>query len=403
MAVWTSGIILKSLGHADTEIAMVTGTIGIAWSAKPIAAPFLEIVRTKRSLVLALEVAVALALAGLALAIGLGGSLPLIVAALWVMALSSAAHDVCADGIYVTALGRKRQALWIPALTVSPAIARVLATAGVVALGGTLIGAGYAASTVWMGAVGAGAVVMAALAAYHALVLPTGSLTRHPENSGEAARALRATVVSFFRKKSIGGMLGVVALLRLGEGLLASESEMFMKVKPGDGGLGMTLSDLGLMGSVTGIPKLGGTVLGGVLVARFGLRHMMVFLALGACAPQLCCLLLSLATSPDHPLSPFTGAVVMSLGGLGQAFGSVAIPIYLMQQVAPGERAMSHYAFAVTIAALVMVPSQALSGLLADTMGYRTFFVVVLMASIPGVIAARKAPFPDDTAGSTTG
>jgi PAT family beta-lactamase induction signal transducer AmpG len=51
---------------------------------------------------------------------------------------------------------------------------------------------------------------------------------------------------------------------------------------------------------------------------------------------------------------------------------------------------------------LVLIPTQMASGPLADWMGYKTFFIFVLIASIPSVIAAWLAPFPntEPTAGS---
>jgi PAT family beta-lactamase induction signal transducer AmpG len=69
--------------------------------------------------------------------------------------------------------------------------------------------------------------------------------------------------------------------------------------------------------------------------------------------------------------------------------------LYMMQQIAPGKYKMTHYAFATSLMNLVLVPTQSVSGKLADWMGYKHFFIFVLIASIPSVIAAWKAPFPN--------
>jgi PAT family beta-lactamase induction signal transducer AmpG len=69
--------------------------------------------------------------------------------------------------------------------------------------------------------------------------------------------------------------------------------------------------------------------------------------------------------------------------------------IYMMQQIAPGKYKMTHYAFATALMNLVLVPTQMVSGPLADWLGYRKFFLFVLAASIPSVIAAWLAPFPN--------
>jgi len=39
MAIWVTGSMFSSLGHSDSEVALVTGSIGIAWSLKPLPGP----------------------------------------------------------------------------------------------------------------------------------------------------------------------------------------------------------------------------------------------------------------------------------------------------------------------------------------------------------------------------
>src|SRR5262249_47242635 len=79
----------------------------------------------------------------------------------------------------------------------------------------------------------------------------------------------------------------------------------------------------------------------------------------------------------------------------GYSFGFVANMLYMMQVISPGKYHMTHYAFCTSIMNLVLIPTQMASGPLADWMGYKAFFIFVLVASIPSVIAAWLAPFPD--------
>jgi PAT family beta-lactamase induction signal transducer AmpG len=69
--------------------------------------------------------------------------------------------------------------------------------------------------------------------------------------------------------------------------------------------------------------------------------------------------------------------------------------LYMMQQIAPGKYPMTHYAFCTALMNLVLVPTQMASGPLAQWLGYKGFFVFVMLASIPSVIAAWFAPFPN--------
>jgi len=68
--------------------------------------------------------------------------------------------------------------------------------------------------------------------------------------------------------------------------------------------------------------------------------------------------------------------------------------IYMMQQIAPGRCTMTHYAFATALMNLVLVPTAMVSGPLAEWLGFSTFFLVVMFASVPSVLAAWRAPFP---------
>jgi len=73
--------------------------------------------------------------------------------------------------------------------------------------------------------------------------------------------------------------------------------------------------------------------------------------------------------------------------------------LYMMQQISPGKYHMTHYAFCTALMNLVLVPTQMASGPLADWMGYGNFFIFVLIASIPSVIVAWFAPFPNSAEG----
>jgi PAT family beta-lactamase induction signal transducer AmpG len=100
-------------------------------------------------------------------------------------------------------------------------------------------------------------------------------------------------------------------------------------------------------------------------------------------------------TQPDN-LYIIGGAVVLEY--LGYGFGFVGLILFMMQQVAPGKYKMAHYAFASGIMNLgFMIPSM-LSGFISDWLGYKVFFIWVLVATIPVFIAAYFIPFanPDN-------
>ena len=77
----------------------------------------------------------------------------------------------------------------------------------------------------------------------------------------------------------------------------------------------------------------------------------------------------------------------------GYGFGFVGLTLYIMQQISPGKYKMAHYAFADGIMALgFMIPSM-LSGYISDFLGYKLFFIWVLVATIPSFLITFLAPF----------
>jgi PAT family beta-lactamase induction signal transducer AmpG len=62
-----------------------------------------------------------------------------------------------------------------------------------------------------------------------------------------------------------------------------------------------------------------------------------------------------------------------------------------MQQIAPGKYKTAHYAFADGIMALGFFIPSAISGYFSDLLGYKLFFVFVLVATIPSFLVTVLA------------
>ncbi|MFQ9996977.1 MAG: hypothetical protein ACLRV7_07880, partial [Hoylesella buccalis] len=88
----------------------------------------------------------------------------------------------------------------------------------------------------------------------------------------------------------------------------------------------------------------------------------------------------------------FIGSAI-GLEYFGYGFGFVGLTLFMMQQIAPGKHKMSHYAFASGIMNLgVMLPGM-MSGAVSDALGYRHFFVFVLLCTIPALLITWFVPF----------
>ncbi len=317
IATWAAGTMLKDLGHSDGDITVATAFIGLAWSLKPLWAAFVDRYKTKKFFVISMQIVMTGLLAAMGLALGVPDYLPLVIAALWLLAFASATQDICIDGIYITSLDDKRQSAWMGVQGVAWVLGRIFATMAVVWLAGRLERAGFAHSAAWTYALCASAGAMGALAAYHHIVLPTGSIPRGASDGdrapgggstrvvvGVSAGIVLAAVLGHFfsptlglvvgggaaasilvgwrdhvppflalvRKKAIWGMLAFVLLYRTGEGFLLQEAPLFLQSALDKGGVGLGLEQKSLVDGLSTIASLGGGLLGGAVAARVLVR-----------------------------------------------------------------------------------------------------------------------------------
>lgn len=397
VVIWVAGTMFKDLGHSDSEITLATASIGIAWSLKPFWAAFLDMYKTKKFFVLAMELVMALLLCAIAVALPLPNYFQIIIAVLWMLAFASATQDICADGVYITALDTKNQARYIGVQGVFWSVGRLFSTALLVWLAGALKEDHHlSAQAAWAWSMGLGAATLVLLAAYHWFMLPTGSVGVKPESMREAASTFGAAVVEFFKKESIWGMLLFVLLYRCSEGLLLVEGPLFLQASTADGGAGLSLKEKGIIdGTISTAVSLVAGLLGGAFLTKYGLhRKTLFFLALCLNVPHLSFVVLSQLAGPGHTLSLATIATLVTIEKFGYSFGMVANMLYMMQQISPGRFHMTHYAFANSLMNLTLVPTQMISGPLADHLGYQTYFIVVMFAAIPSLLGAWFAPFP---------
>jgi MFS transporter, PAT family, beta-lactamase induction signal transducer AmpG len=100
----------KSLGIPDSEITLALGSVGIAWSLKPLWAAFLDMYKTKKFFVLAMEALLGVLFMAVAMALPMPDFFKISIALFWVAAFASSTQDICADGVYLTALDETNQA-----------------------------------------------------------------------------------------------------------------------------------------------------------------------------------------------------------------------------------------------------------------------------------------------------
>jgi PAT family beta-lactamase induction signal transducer AmpG len=392
MITWVAATMFKNLGHSDTEITFWVGNLTLVWSLKPLWAAFLDMFKTKKWIVLVMEVLIAGLLGLVAFTLSLPAYFHISIAVLLLMAFASATQDICMDGIYITTLDKKMQAKYVGFLGLFWNIGRLFSMSVIVFVA-SYFGEGQTSSWAIAWCVAAG--VMSALAGYHLFFLPKGSVSKRPESFKEVRTTFLDAWVDFFRKPQIWGMLMFVFLFRSGEGLLLGVGHLFLQADPAAGGIGLSLAQKSVIdGMVSIAASLVGGILGGLFISKYGLKKTLFTMAICLNLPNLTYVYLAYAADGGQPVTLVTVATLVTIEKFFYSFGFVANMLYMMQQISPGKYHMTHYAFCTAIMNLVLWPTTAVSGLLADYFGYFVFFIIVMFATIPSFFAAWFAPFP---------
>ncbi len=385
-----SVLMFSDMGISNTQIAFWTSLIMLPWTLKPLWSPFLEIFKTKKFFVVVTEMITGIAFALVALSLPLPGFFCYAIALMGVIAFSGATHDIAGDGVYLTELNTTQQAQYIGWQGAFYNLAKILTNGGMVYLAGALkgsLGTVYA----WMTIMLICAALMIAMQLYHFFRLPS-----RPNQPGEVhnvrqtGQALWEVIRTFFAKKHIVYYIGFILLYRFAEGYAMKIVPLFLKAPVELGGLGIDVKDIGLIyGTFGAAAFILGSVLAGYYISALGLRRALFSLCCSFNIPFLVYLLLAIY-QPSNLWLVGSG-IVFEYFGYG--FGFVGLMLFMMQQVAPGKHQMAHYAFATGIMNLgVMLPGM-LSGYLSDVLGYRNFFIWVLIATIPAFIITWFVPF----------
>ena len=389
-----SVLMFESMGISDTKIAFWTSLIMLPWTIKFLWSPVLEMFKTKKHFIVATQLLTGLTFGLVALSLPLNDYFTYTIALLAVVAFSGSTNDIATDGIYMDVLSSQLQAKYIGWQGASYNLAKILTSGAFVYLAGELEKS-YGVVDAWMVVMGIYGVVMILLAFYHIRMLPSGGSAKEVKSLSEGFKTLWDVIKTFFHKKNIFLYIGFIIIYRFAEGFAIKIAPLFFKAGVAEGGLGLTTSEVGIIygGFGSGAFVLG-SLLAGYFIAWRGLKKSLLVLVASFNIPFVMFAILAYY-QPDN-IYIIGGAVVLEY--LGYGFGFVGLILFMMQQVAPGKYKMAHYAFASGIMNLgFMIPSM-LSGYFSDLLGYKSFFIWVLVATIPVFIAAYFVPFghPDN-------
>jgi len=388
-----SVLMYKSVGISDTQIAFWTSLIMLPWTLKPLWSPFLSMFKTKKYFVVVTQFITGLLFALIALSLQLPGFFTISIILMAIIAFSGATHDIATDGVYMNELSKADQSKYIGWQGAFYNLAKITAVGGLVYFAGLMI-ANVGHIYAWMMVMGICSILMILLGIYHLKVLPSGgNATTEVKTLRDAYVNLWDVITTFFQKKYILWYICFIIFYRFAEGFQVKIVPLFLKTSLASQGLGLSEQEIGLYYGTFGVVAfIAGSVAAGYYIAARGLKKTLFSLCCAFNIPNVVYFLLA-------TFQPSEGWLIgggISLEYFGYGFGFVGLTLFMMQQIAPGKYQMAHYAFASGIMNLgVMIPGM-LSGLVSDAIGYRRFFVFVLVATIPAFLVSYFVPFREE-------
>ena len=393
VAVMTVSVIMyKRLGISNTDIAFYTSWLYLPWVIKPLWSPVVDILKTKRFWTVAMQLLVGAGLASIALTLPLPKFFQYTIAIFWLMAFSSATHDIAADGFYILALTQKQQSFFVGIRSTFYRIAMITGQGLIVMLAGFFESSAFAGSAgnislAWSATFFILAVLFITFCVYHRFILP------YPvSDTGAVSVAYRGfideflkTFVSFFKKEKIGFILAFLLLYRFAEAQLVKLAPPFLLDLPEVGGLGMTTSEIGFVYGTVGVIALTlGGILGGIVAARKGLRFWLWWMVLSINIPNLVYVYLSHAL----PESLWIVSACVAIEQFGYGFGFTAYMLFMLY-TAKGRHPTAHYAICTGFMAMGMMLPGMFSGWVQEMIGYQNFFTWVCIATVPCFLVAK--------------
>ncbi len=408
-------VLYKRMGVSNTDIALYTSWLNLPWVIKPLWSPFVDLLKTKRWWIVWMQLLLGAGLAGVAFTLPTSYFFQTSLAVFWLLAFSSATHDIAADGFYMLGLTSHQQALFVGIRSTFYRIATIAGQGLLVLLAGTLETRTGTIPYAWSLTFFVAAGLLIGCGLYHSLVLPRPTTDTscpdtavHPRELGEASEKVRQSskvpekarrpegllhgfiraIRSFFQKEQAGAALLFMLLYRLPEAQLAKMSIPFLIDSPEAGGLGLTTQQVGFAQGTVGIIGLTlGGILGGLAVARDGLRHWLWPMVWAISLPDVVYVLLSYTPAPHLA---FVNACLFT-EQLGYGFGFTAYMLYLIYY-ARGTHQTAHYAICTAFMACGMMLPGMVAGWLQELLGYRLFFVWIMGCTLAtfGVTALLK-------------
>lgn len=388
-----SVIMYKRLGLSNTDIALYTSWLYLPWVIKPLWSPIVDIIGTRRSWIVVMQLLIGASFAAIALTLPGDDFFRYSLAVFWLVAFSSATHDIAADGLYIDCLNETDQAFFVGIRSTFYRMATITGQGLLVMVAGFAEMHFDDTVLAWMITCGLLSGLFLMLFAYNWYALPRQTRSGEQDRMSfvDLVREVAQVFLTFLRKKHIWRILAFLLFYRFSEAQLVKLASPFLLDAPSIGGLGLSTATVGVTYGTIGILMLTiGGILGGVLAARHGLKRWLWWMVAAINLPNAVYVLLAYW----QPENLIWVNVAVGIEQFGYGFGFTAYMLYMII-VARGEHSTAHFAICTAFMALGMMIPGMFSGYLQELLGYQHFFVWILIATIPSFIAVSLVRFED--------
>ena len=374
-------VMYKKMGISNAEITFWTALMGWPWVIKPLWSPFIDIFKKKRWWIVTMEFILSIGLSGIAFAIPTPFFFQTTIFIFFLLAFSSATHDIAADGFYMLELDEHDRAFYVGIRSTFYRVSMVIGQGVLVILAGWLEKRGNI-SLSWSITYFITAGLMIIFFIYHRFFLPcpVSDISISGDNKKNAKMIFKEfgiTFSTFFKKPHIISALAFMLFYRLPETLLQKIISPFMLDPTTKGGLGISTEYLGTIYGVFGvIGLLAGGIVGGFVIAHGGLKRWLWPMALSITLSCGSFVYLSIFL----PSNFWTINLAVFIEQFGYGFGFTAYMLYLME-FAEGPHKTAHYAFCTGFMALGNMIGM-ISGWIQEKVGYQTFFLIIMFTCL---------------------
>ena len=229
-----SVLMLAKMGVPNGQMALFTSLLYLPWTIKPFWSPFVDIIKTKRWWVIAMQVIMSVAFVLLTLAMPkptpdviASGQTPIsmfyITLMLFVItAFASATHDIAADGFYMLALTQKNQAAFVGIRSTFYRLSSIFGQGVLVYIAGAIETKYDNIPLSWQVTMGVSAVIFCLVTLYHTFAVPKPAADRsHIEgekaSAAQIVREFGQSFATFFKKPGLWLAIVFMLLYRLPE------------------------------------------------------------------------------------------------------------------------------------------------------------------------------------------